>query len=71
MAKHSRARRLFPVALSVDAACECLDGIHHSYVRAAIKSGALPVYRLGIKRRILVEDLTAWVRSEWKRDNAS
>jgi excisionase family DNA binding protein len=69
MARKSRVRKLFPIARSVESACECLDGIHHSYVRAAVRSGALPVYRLGTKRRVLVADLIAWVRTEWKRDN--
>lgn len=29
--------------------------------------GALPVYQLGTKRRVLIDDLVAWVRATWKR----
>lgn len=69
-ARTMRERRnaLFPVAISPARAAEALD-VHRKMITAAIKSGELPVYCHGLKRRILIEDLVAWIRHTWRKDN--
>jgi hypothetical protein len=62
-----RARRIFPVFLSVNEAQESL-GVRS--LKAAIDAGELPAYEspTGSKRRrILVRDLEAWVMQKWRR----
>jgi hypothetical protein len=38
-------------------------GIRDDEVATGIKSGALPIHIMGIKRRILTADVERWVRS--------
>lgn len=62
-----RKRRtpLFPVAVSPARAAESLD-IQPEEIQDAIKSGELPCYIKGIRRRVLIADLIEWVRHYWK-----
>ncbi len=53
------------VAISPAAACEAL-GIVWRDLDPHIKSGTLPVYTCGIRRRVLISDLEALVRT-WPR----
>jgi hypothetical protein len=55
-------RPLLFLALSPAAVANALC-IRDDEVNAGIKSDALPVHVIGIKRRILVADVEAWVRS--------
>ncbi len=59
-----RVRRLFPVALSLEAARDALDGVSLRYLKDRIADGSLPAYS-GPNRcvRVLVADLVALVRS--------
>lgn len=50
------------LALSPAAVASALD-IRADEVSAAINDGLLPVFVMGIKRRILVADIERWVRS--------
>jgi hypothetical protein len=63
-----KVRQLFPVALSIRSATDALELDRDGrIIREAIISGALPAYSTpGSKRpRVLVEDLTEWVRATW------
>ena len=60
-----RRTALFPVAVSPARAAESL-GIHPREIGEAIKSGELACYVKGIRRRVLIADLTEWVRNTWK-----
>ncbi len=61
-----RARPIFPVAVSIQAASDALD-IPRRAVAEAIKAAELPAFRgPGRRIRITVADLTEWVRS-WPR----
>jgi excisionase family DNA binding protein len=69
MPRARRERRLWPVALPVNAAAATL-GVHVRHISAAIEAGELPAYSpsTGIRRRVvLVEDLVLWVREHWRR----
>lgn len=62
----ARLKRLYPIALSVDALAEAL-GVHRRLLLAAVRAGELPVYQLGTKRRVLVCDAVEYVRTYWKK----
>jgi excisionase family DNA binding protein len=53
------------LALSVAATSTAL-AIQPRHVYRAIEEGKLPVFQIGIKRRILVSDIEKWVRG-WKK----
>jgi hypothetical protein len=55
---------LFPIALSASRLAQALD-INPRVVLAAIKAKELPVYKLGLKRRVLVGDAVEWIREYW------
>jgi len=59
-------RTLYPCAVSPNEAAAVL-GIRAEQIKEAVRMGALPVYQLGTKRRVLIDDLVAWVRATWKR----
>lgn len=61
-----RRTSLFPVAVSPARAAESL-GIKVERIQEAIKSGELPCYIKGVQRRVLVADLTEWVRNTWEK----
>jgi hypothetical protein len=61
----ARKTPLFPVALSPNRSAEVL-GIRADQIQEAIRVGDLIVYQKGLKRRVLVEDLVAWVRNTWE-----
>jgi hypothetical protein len=61
-----RRTAIFPIALSPAKLAECL-GIRDTVVADAIKNDLLPVYRQGVKRRVLVADAIEWVRTTWER----
>ena len=66
-----RARSLFPVALSIQAASDALD-IPRRVVAEAVALGELPAYAgSGRRVRILVADLTDWIRRTWPRAKRS
>jgi excisionase family DNA binding protein len=50
------------LALSPNAVANALE-VDQRLIRAAIDNGALPVYAIGTKRRILTSDIEAWLRS--------
>lgn len=62
-----RERRtpLFAVAMSPARAADAI-GIRADEIYEAINAGLVPVYQKGIRRRVLVADLSAWVRT-WPR----
>jgi hypothetical protein len=63
----NRVTPLFPIGVAPARAAECI-GVRRAVIDAAIHAGELVVYQKGLKRRILVEDLTAWVRKTWTGD---
>jgi len=64
-----RRKRLFPVALSVEACRDALDGVSLRYLRERIADGSLIAYQDPKTRRVrvLVFDLCEHVRQHWKR----
>ncbi len=61
-----RRNAIFPIALSPAKLADCL-GIRPDVIADAIKQDLLPVYRQGVKRRVLIADAVAWVRNTWER----
>jgi hypothetical protein len=64
----ARVTPLFPIAVSVSRAAECL-GVDRAVIDEAVRMGHLIVYQRGLKRRILVEDLVRWVRTTWRNNH--
>lgn len=62
----SRERRLYPLMLSV-AECAAVIGVERRTVYQMIDNG-LPLYRIGVKRKILVADLVDFIRQTFKRE---
>jgi hypothetical protein len=63
-----RKTRLFPVALSIDAAADALSCPRSRISEAVYLSGELPAYQgPNHSVRILVKDLTAWIERTWPR----
>jgi len=62
-----RQRRtpLFPIAASPAQAAYALD-IRVEQIQEAITRGDLACYVKGVRKRVLVADLTEWVRKFWK-----
>jgi hypothetical protein len=58
----------FPIALSASRLAQALD-INSRDVLNAIKARELPVYQLGTKRRVLVDDAVRWIRDFWRVPN--
>lgn len=58
----SRKKPLTVVAGSPSLVCAML-GVRDDDIRPAINSGALAVYKLGLRRRIVVADAVAWLRT--------
>jgi hypothetical protein len=54
------------LALSAAAVATSID-VRPDQVAAAIATGALPVHCLGVRRRILVKDVLAWIERDWKK----
>jgi hypothetical protein len=50
--------RLFPVAVSPAEAADVL-GVRAEQIQEAIRAGDLSVYRLSVKKRVLIEDLVS------------
>jgi hypothetical protein len=57
-----RKKPLFPVAGPPHLVCDVLN-IRDDDLRDAINSGAVPVYRLGLRRRVVIEDAVKWLRT--------
>jgi hypothetical protein len=70
MARTTRLKRLFPIALNVDAAAAALS-CSAQLLKDAADQGTLACYanpKTGA-RRFLVEDLVLWVREHWRQSN--
>jgi hypothetical protein len=63
----ARLKRLFPIALSTDAAAEALQIPRHVVHDAIYVTAELRAYEAGQRKRILVKDLIAWVEQTWPR----
>jgi hypothetical protein len=61
-----RVKRIFPIALSVAALADALD-VDRRVIDAMVKAEQLPVYQIGAKRRVLVEDAVNAIRHYWKQ----
>ena len=59
--KDHRRMRLLPLALSPKNTARFL-GVSAEIVYAAGRAGEFPIYKIGVKRFILVEDTLRWVR---------
>lgn len=65
-----RLKRLYPLALNLDAACAALS-CSKTLLQEAADRGELLCYanpRTGAKR-FIVEDLVLWVRATWPQSN--
>ncbi|WLA39470.1 helix-turn-helix domain-containing protein [Bradyrhizobium elkanii] len=61
---YAAARPEVTIALSPAGVADAI-GISRDVITAAIRSGALPVYECGNKRRCLVAEVEAWIRRDW------
>lgn len=63
-----RTRSLYPLAMSVS---ECAEQLHceRKVLYRAIRDEGLPIYRRGVRRYLLTEDVLLWIRSTWKRED--
>lgn len=64
-----RARSLFPVALSLEAAAKAIKVPTRIIREAVYTTGELPAYRgpSGGRVRVIVRDLEDWIRATWPR----
>jgi hypothetical protein len=60
-AKSKRVNRLFPLALSPQEMADAL-GIHIDRLRDLMRKAGTPIYTIGLKRRVLVQDAVAMIR---------
>jgi excisionase family DNA binding protein len=58
-----------PIALNIDEACKS-SRLSRGTLYAAIKSGELPLLKLGRRSLILRDDLLAWLQSKRQRQAA-
>jgi excisionase family DNA binding protein len=62
-----RTRPIFPIALSIQAASDALD-VPRASIEQAVSNGELPAHAgPGRRVRILVADITEWIRRTWPR----
>jgi len=61
-----RETRLWPIWLSVSELGRAL-GLERKVIYEWIRLGGLPVYKIGTKRKILIEDVVAFIRANLKR----
>lgn len=61
-----RRTALFPIALSPTKLADCV-GVLPRVIADAIKTGDLPCYKRGTKRRVLVQDAVDWIKQTWER----
>jgi excisionase family DNA binding protein len=61
------ASRIYPIMLSVAETAAAI-GVDRTVVYEWIEGG-LPLYRIGVKRKILVADLVEYVRAHMKRES--
>lgn len=62
MPRSERKKPLPTVAGSPHTVCAMLN-IRDEDIRPAINSGEIPVYKLGLRRRIVVDDAVRWLRT--------
>jgi hypothetical protein len=64
-----RARPIFPVAISLQAASDALDVPLRLIREAVFVRGELPAYRAGSNNitRVRVRDLEQWIATTWER----
>ena len=65
-----RKRRLYPLAMTIS---ECAEQLHleRKVIYTATKYEGLPIYRRGVRRYILTDDVLRWIRRTWKREDMS
>jgi hypothetical protein len=61
-----RASTLWPVALSPASLADALD-VDRRVIDRMIRLGQLPVYQIGVKRRVLIEDAVNAIRHYWNQ----
>jgi hypothetical protein len=66
-ARAKRANRLFPVALSPQEMADAL-GIHIDRLRDLMRKAGTPIYTIGLKRRVLVQDAVSMIREHCPED---
>ena len=62
MPRAERKNALTPVAAPPHTVCAMLC-VRDEDIRPAIDSGEIPVYRIGARRRIVIEDAVRWLRT--------
>ncbi len=62
-----RQRQLYPIAVTVAELADSI-GVDSALIYTAIKLRRLPVFRVGVRRLILVEDAVSWLRENFKRE---
>ncbi len=60
-----RVTPLFPVACSPQRIADCLD-VDRRVIDRAVSEGHLTVYQHGLARRILIQDVVHWIKTQWK-----
>jgi hypothetical protein len=64
MPRAFRAEKLFPVALSPAQAADA-TGTRPEEIRDLIERANIPLYQIGMRRRVLVADLVEAIRNHW------
>jgi hypothetical protein len=62
----ARVKKLFPIALSINAAADALM-CRPDEVRELIAVSGIPVFQQKMRRRVLVQDLVAAIRTHWPK----
>jgi excisionase family DNA binding protein len=65
-----RERRLYPLAMTIS---ECAEQLHceRKVLYAACRNEGLPIYRRGVRRYLLTDDVLRWIKRTWKREDMS
>jgi excisionase family DNA binding protein len=66
----ARERRLYPLAMTI---AECAEQLHleRKVLYRACREEGLPIYRRGVRRYLLTDDVLHWIRRTWKREDMS
>ena len=62
------ARRIFPVAVTI-AELAASMGLDRNKISEAVRLQRLPIYRVGVKRLVIVQDAVEWLRRDFPRES--
>jgi hypothetical protein len=59
----SSRKKMFPVIAASPSLISAMFSINDTDIRKAIEHGKLSVFKIGNRRRLLVEDVVAWLKT--------